>query len=154
MSFIPLFPQFRIENEQQGSRKMSRSLRILPILLICVVVGCVSPFQRQVEQSLLLQENQQLENALYVTHQQLVDLKQENDALKDELAGQTSVSPSETPRTSRRTKFAPREALDDAPEFFPPQILMPEGVPGSTTPPDSLKTSETKQSFPVWLPTR
>ena len=133
---------------------MSRLIRLLPILLISVIVGCMNPLQRQIEQSLLLQENQQLENALYVTHQQLVDLKYENDALKEELAGQTVVSPAVNVRPSKRTGFTPREGLDNAPEYSPPEILLPDEMPGTKTPPSSLKPSATKQPYPVWMPTR
>ncbi|MDR3197570.1 MAG: hypothetical protein LBU34_06830, partial [Planctomycetaceae bacterium] len=52
------------------------------LLVFSAALGCTSQYQYQTEQSLLLQENQRLENALYVTHAQLVDLKRENDRLR------------------------------------------------------------------------
>ncbi len=107
------------------------------------------------DQSLLLQENQRLEEALYVTHAQLVDLKRENEALK--IVKRTDGSGnSATPVTMpalRSQRYEPllRDDFDEAPPFQAPQVTIPENETGTETLPDSLKGG---LLLPPWSPTR
>ncbi|MDR0611175.1 MAG: hypothetical protein LBG58_13780 [Planctomycetaceae bacterium] len=114
------------------------------LLIFATVLGCTSQYQYQVEQSLLLQENQRLENALYVTHAQLVDLKRENDTLRGVKSSEkNNLTLPEQPLTRpKRNQATPVEDYDEAPLFTPPEIIIPKETPGSNTVPDSLKSSQ------------
>ncbi len=112
------------------------------LTVLALVVGCAGPYQRQMEQTMLLQENQRLEQALYVTHAQLVDLKKENETLKA-TADQTSKTPdgSESdpvPQPKKRER-TPTDNFDEAPPFTPPKVSIPSDAPKTPTIPDSLK---------------
>lgn len=115
---------------------------IIASLLLVVSTGCASRYAQQVEQSLLLQENQRLEDALYVTHAQLVDLKRENEALKKAQGNGSGTSPTPINR-ARRASGGPSNAdADDAPPFEPIQIEIPKDAHESKTLPDALKSTK------------
>ncbi|MDR2704455.1 MAG: hypothetical protein LBC02_01630 [Planctomycetaceae bacterium] len=121
------------------------------LLIFPMVLGCTSQYQYQMEQSLLLQENRRLENALYVTHAQLVDLKRENDALRGTKSSGNNITLPEQPLTRpKRNQSLPVENDEEAPPFAPPEIIIPKNTPGSETIPDSLKSS--KLVLPEVLP--
>ena len=109
----------------------------LALLVLASLVGCSSRYQYQMDQSLLLQENQRLENALYVTHTQLAHTKRENDRLKTML-GQPSGNM--VPRRVRPMGPAPTEHYDEAPLYESPKVSIPQTSP-SNIPPDLLKGS-------------
>lgn len=127
--------------------------RIGIVLLVSLVAltGCTGRYQMQVEQSLLMQENQRLEDALYVTHAQLVDLKRENDTLRTQVSEGTIRSAPDTPVRSRRAVEDPRDHYDDAPPYEPSTIDIPLDIPGSNTLPDALKGA---RAFPKLMPPR
>ncbi|MDR0704692.1 MAG: hypothetical protein LBF88_06840 [Planctomycetaceae bacterium] len=114
------------------------------LLIFATVLGCTSQYQYQMEQSLLLQENQRLENALYVTHAQLVDLKRENDTLRGVKSSEKNdITLPEQPLTRpKRNQSSPVENYEEAPPFAPPEIIIPNNNPGTNTIPDSLKSSK------------
>lgn len=115
------------------------------MLLVVCTTGCSSRYQTQVEQSLLIQENQRLEDALYVTHTQLVDLKRENESLKtnqDRGTGSSSDTISPTPRL-RKSQPASNDNYDDAPPYDPIKIDIPKDAHESNTLPEALKSSQT-----------
>ncbi|MDR2441706.1 MAG: hypothetical protein LBE12_20275 [Planctomycetaceae bacterium] len=113
------------------------------LLIFATVLGCTSQYQYRMEQSLLLQENQRLENALYVTHAQLVDLKRENDSLRGvKSSGNNLTQPEQPLIRPKRNKLSPEENYEEAPPFAPPEIIIPNDNPGSATVPDSLKSSQ------------
>jgi len=118
----------------------------LAVLVLASLVGCSNRYQYQVDQSLLLQENQRLENALYVTHTQLVDMKRENDRLKTML-GQSDDSLKRGKPMERR----PTDNYDEAPLYETPKVSIPMSPP-STTLPDLLKGST--NVLPEWTPNR
>lgn len=139
------------------------------LLIFSAVLGCTSRYQYQAEQSLLLQENHRLENALYVTHTQLVDLKRENEILRGSKQSVNDLTLPEQPLTRPKRISSPSiENTEEAPPFVPPEIIIPNETPGSNTVPDSLKSSQLmlqevlpktvlnseEKSPPVWLPVR
>ena len=110
------------------------------LLIVLVATGCTSS---QLHQSLLMQENRQLEDALYVAHAQIVDLKRENDLLRNKQGN-------EMPGPPERSYNGSLEKFDiDAP-FEMPKVLVP-GHPGTTEVPESLRGSEI---MPTWQPVR
>lgn len=114
------------------------------LMLAVLLAGCTNRYQYQVDQSLLLQENQRLEEALFVTHAQLVDLKRENESLQASSArsaGPAASSSSAPAISPRRIGAAPKDDYDEAPPYEPPQIKIPENAPESTTLPDALRSS-------------
>ena len=115
----------------------------IAVLVLASLVGCSNRYQHQVDQSLLLQENQRLENALYVKHTQLVTVKRENDRLK------TMLGPSEGGIVPRRGK--PVNNYDEAPPYEPPQVSAPPVSP-PTSLPDVLNGST--NILPEWSPNR
>ncbi|MDR1964862.1 MAG: hypothetical protein LBQ50_13910 [Planctomycetaceae bacterium] len=134
-------------------------------LILSAFLGCTSRYQYEVDQSLLLQENRRLENALYVTHAQLVDLKRENESLRNTTLRKSNASLPQEPLTRpKRIQSPPVENYDEAPPFEPPEIIIPNEIPGSNAVPDSLKSSQIllpkivlsseEKSPPVWSPTR
>ncbi len=108
------------------------------MLGLALLVGCSNQYQYQVDHSLLLQENQRLESALYVTHTQLVDLKNENDRLKTML-GQSSESSASKPGKPMERRST--DNYDEAPAYESPKVSIPANAPPSTTIPDALKGS-------------
>jgi hypothetical protein len=113
------------------------------LLIFATVLGCTSQYQYQMEQSLLLQENQRLENALYVTHAQLVDLKRENEVLRGtKSSGNDFTLPTQPLTRPKRNQSLPVENYEEAPPFAPPEIIIPNNNPGSDAVPDSLKSSQ------------
>ncbi len=100
------------------------------LLLVAVLLpGCANRYQQNVEQSLLLEENRRLYDALYVTHAQLEDLQHENDELRE---AATLARPGNGPS-------APSSYRDeDEPPFVPPQVTVPPPGGGSSTAPAFL----------------
>lgn len=118
--------------------------RMFPFILFAVFAafctGCTTcSLPGQTEYSLLLQENQRLEQALYITHAQLADAKRENASLRNE-PGTESVMPISAVQPPVRTKSGVIES-NDAPPFETPKVEIPLDEPGSTVPPDSLNNS-------------
>jgi hypothetical protein len=114
-------------------------------LLFIFSAGCAN---QQLHQTLLLHENQRLEEALYVTHAQLADLKRENDELRNSQTGyDETIVP---PKRSYNSLPSPDQDLMEAPPFEMPKVILPD-QPGTMEVPDSLKGS---QSIPVWKPAR
>ena len=109
----------------------------IAVLVLASLVGCSNRYHHQVDQSLLLKENQRLENALYVKHTQLVNMKRENDRLKTML-GQSDSSI--TPRRGQPMERRPTDSYDEAPPYEPPKVSAPPVSP-STTLPDIMKGS-------------
>ena len=120
----------------------------LAVLVLASLVGCANRYHHQVDQSLLLQENQLLENALYVTHTQLVDMKRENDRLKTMLGQSDDGSISQRGKPMERR---PTDNYDEAPLYEVPKVSVPL-TPPSTTLPDVLKGSTNIP--PEWTPNR
>jgi hypothetical protein len=143
---------------------MKRLFFSTALLVLLVVTGCAGGYQYQVDQSLLMQENRRLENALYVTHAQLVTLKRENEVLRNSQSNRKnkdSIFPA-TPSLvnpllrPKRNGQPSRDDYDEAPPFVPPSVLpnlqnLPEDRnPGGTDPnnppinqiPDSLKNTK------------
>ncbi|MDR3234823.1 MAG: hypothetical protein LBT46_14375 [Planctomycetaceae bacterium] len=130
----------------------------LPLTGLCIALllsgGCAQPC---VHQSMLLHENRRLENALYVTHAQLADMKQENEALRNggrsedaspNMLPDGGLIPPVLPIKSKKTKE--NEKLNNAPPFELPTIEIPGGGESKALP-QTLKSS---QSAPVWSPQR
>ncbi|MDR2754718.1 MAG: hypothetical protein LBC20_03340 [Planctomycetaceae bacterium] len=136
--------------------------------VLIFTLGCTSQYQYQMEQSLLLQENQRLENALYVTHTQLVDLKRENEMLRGTKQSESDFTLPKQPLARPKRISSPVENDEEAPPFVPPEIIIPKDTPGSETIPDSLKSSQLvfpevlpkmvldseDKSLPTWSPIR
>jgi len=113
------------------------------LFIALVVAGCASS-QQQLHQSLLLHENRQLEDALYVAQAQVADLRRENDSLRRQQTSE-SRTPSRRPDTD--------SWLDDwdfGPPLEMPNVILP-GDTGTTEVPESLRGSQT---FPIWMPVR
>ena len=104
------------------------------------MAGCTST---QLNQSLLIHENQRLEDALYVAHARLADLQRENDSLRN----QQNESFGSSGRSS--------DGLwDEGFDFSPlemPTVILPGDNHGTTEVPESLKGSH---MFHVWMPAR
>ena len=115
----------------------------ISLLMTFVAAGCASS---QLHQSLLLQENRQLEDALYVTHAQVADLKRENDWLRSK-QGTETVEP---PRRSYNGSLEEEFDFDIAPPFEMPKVILP-GQSGTEEIPATLRGSH---SVPVWTPRR
>lgn len=118
----------------------------LVALVVVSTLGCVSKYQYEVDRSLLVQENQKLEDALYVTHSQLVDVKRENEALRGRMGGDYDTIPTETPvpralgtgrRPSPLSLPAEEPAFDG--NYGLPEVVVPENG-GSELPPDLFQT--------------
>lgn len=117
--------------------------RFFGILLFValIVEGCASP---QWHQSLLIHENQQLENALYMAQSRAVELKRENDRLRKKQGTEDDVLPMESDSNVLD------EELELAPPVEVPKVILPS-QPGTTEVPDSLKGAEI---MPLWHPRR
>jgi hypothetical protein len=95
-------------------------------------------------QSLLIHENRRLEDALYVAHAQVADLKRENEGLREQ---QTS----EFPKPPGRSRAGSWESdLEDFPPFEMPRVILPDET-GIMEVPESLRGS---QMIPIWTPKR
>ena len=105
----------------------------ISLFIAFVAAGCASS---QVHQSLLMQENRRLEDALYVAHAQVGELKRENDFLRNKQET-GSIGPLED------------EFDMDAP-FEIPKVMLP-GQSGTEEVPESLRGS---QVMPTWRPRR
>ena len=105
-----------------------------------VAVGCTNT---QLHQSLLMHENRQLEDALYVAHAQITDLKRENDALR----GQPANGYSELPG---RSDAIWDEEWDDTVPIEMPRVILPHEE-GTTEVPGFLRGSDI---MPTWSPVR
>ena len=116
---------------------------VFGISLLCALaaVGCASS---QLHQSLLLQENRRLEDALYVSHSQVVDLKRENDWLRSK-QGTEMVEP-----PGRSYNGSWEEEFDLVPPFEMPKVILPS-QPGTEEVPEALRSSD---PMPVWKPRR
>jgi hypothetical protein len=132
---------------------MKRLCFVSVVILLLAISGCMSSQQRQIHQSLLLQENRRLENALYVTHAQLVKAKRENETLRNAQSRNGDSSRVSTPLLRPKREQPKQKNFDDAPLYEPPEIIVPEDHPGSTTLPDALKKSDNLLP-PSWSPTR
>jgi len=102
----------------------------ISLFIALVAAGCTGAHQR-LHQSMLLHENRQLEDALYVAQAQVADLQRENDVLRKQQNGE-----SRTP--SRRSSND--SWLDDwniEPIEMPKVILPPDT--GTTEVPESIK---------------
>jgi hypothetical protein len=127
---------------------MNRAM-IVVLLFFVVLNGCAnhSSNRNQVDNP-LLQANRRLEEALVITHNQLVDLKRENELLKANAANSMDEDTMQLPIIHQeRTKQPPSNS-----PIVPPQIIIPDGVE-STTVPDSLKGTM-NQTLPIWAPNR
>ncbi len=130
-------------------RKISAAFRILLIVSTFCCAGCVSKYQYEVDRSLLMQENQKLEDALYVTHGQLVDAVRENDTLREQLnSGDSGTQSVRSPAfgAGRRPRSARNAAPDFGDDYAPPEVVIPEGNDGSSQPPDGIRIPRTPSS--------
>ena len=114
--------------------------KLLIAMLLLATVGCTGRYQHQLDQSLLLQENQRLEEALYVTHAQLVDLKRENEALKSLQTVGTGRAVKATAPLLPTRRSPSHDDYDEAPPYQAPKVTIPDDAPASDTLPDSLKS--------------
>jgi len=120
------------------------SLIGITLVIALVAAGCAGTQQRQLHKSLLLHENRQLEDALFVSQARIADLQRENDALRRQQTGESRTPPGR-PRSN--------SWLDDWEFDTPlemPTVILP-GDSGTTEIPESLRGSH---MFPVWMPVR
>jgi len=110
------------------------------LFVALVAAGCANS---QLHQSLLLQENRQLEDALFVAHAQVADLQRENDWLRNR-------QENESGRPPRRATGTFDEEFDNVQPFEMPTIILP-GQIGTEEVPESLRGSQT---MPIWQPVR
>jgi hypothetical protein len=108
------------------------------IFIACIFAGCANT---QLHQSLLLHENRQLEDALYVAQAQVSDLRRENDWLREQ-KDNTYPDPSE--------RFREEPWNDIVPTIEMPKVILDEES-GTTEVPMLLRGS---QSLPLWTPVR
>ena len=111
------------------------------LFIVLAVAGCASS---QLHQSLLLQENRRLEDALYVAHTQATDLKRENDLLRKRQANGVLELPGHSYLESLE------DELDINQPFEMPKVILPS-EPGTTEVPEALRGS---QAIPIWKPRR
>lgn|GEM_PF-4712102 len=126
-------------NAKTMKRIISLLLSVPMLLLVLFFTGCTSYRQLQLEQTMLLQENQRLEDALYITHAQLVDSTRENEALKNNLSN--SQSNSIAPAKSYKG-ITQQDATDDAPLFPSTTIEIPPDSKEKSSIPDLLKKTQ------------
>ena len=112
------------------------------LFIVFIAAGCAGS---QLHQSLLLHENRQLEDALFVAYAQVADLQRENEVLRRQRANESF----EPPRQSRGNSW------DDDWDLFPPMeippVILPD-EPGTTDVPEWLIRGS--QTMPTWSPTR
>ena len=114
----------------------------ISLCIALVVAGCAGT-QQQLHQSMLLHENRQLEDALYVAQAQVADLQRENDGLRKQQTGESRV-PSRRPSND--------SWLDDwnIDPIEMPRVILP-GDAGTTEVPEALRDSQTMH---IWSPVR
>jgi len=120
---------------------MSKIVFGTSLFIALIAAGCTST---QLHQSLLLHENRQLEDALYVAHAQVADLQRENDLLRKQQSSE-SLAPPVRSRTD--------SGLDDwdfGPPLEMPKVILPD-EPGTTEAPEFMRGSQT---VPPWTPRR
>jgi hypothetical protein len=126
---------------------------IVGLIFFVTISGCANRFfGRSHTEDSLLQANRRLEEALVVTHNQLVDLKRENEALKAMTAENAENNENNSiplPLIQRNNNI--KLDVDDPPISLP-QVIIPEGKE-STTVPDSLKGTS-NEMLPSWTPHR
>jgi hypothetical protein len=111
-------------------RKM-RNIVFGTLLFIALAsLGCKSS---PLHETLLLQENRRLEDALYVAHAQAAELRRENSLLRNKQTESQEVE---------WGTFPPIET---------PKVLLPE-QPGTTVVPDRF--SQSSETMPTWEPRR
>jgi len=113
------------------------------LFIALVAAGCVGT-QQQLHKSLLLHENRQLEDALFVSQAQIADLKRENDSLRRQQTSETRTPPGRSRSDSWLDDWDFGQPLEM------PKVILP-GDSGTTDVPEALRGS---QMFPVWMPTR
>jgi len=113
----------------------------ISLLIALATAGCTST---QLHQSLLVHENQRLEDALYTVQAQVADLQRENDLLRQQQTNQSSE-----PSGQFRSGFWD-DGFDMEPPLEMPKVILPSDS-GTTEIPESLRGS---QMIPVWTPVR
>jgi len=111
------------------------------LFIALIAAGCGSS---RLHQSLLLNENRRLEDALYTAHAQVADLKRENDTLRKQQEND-SLEPS-----GRSPTGSWDDDLDIIPPLEMPKVILPH-EPGKSEIPEALKGSQT---IPLWSPRR
>jgi len=114
------------------------------LLLAFITLGCANS---QMHQSLLMHENRRLEDALYVAHAQLSQLKQENDVLRGRQTGEILELPT---RSRSDSWWDDGFDFDSTQPFEMPTVILPDESETSEVP-DVLKGSQT---LPIWSPVR
>lgn len=124
-------------------------VKVAILIFFVTINGCAnrSSERNRIENS-LLQANRRLEEALVVTHNQLVDLKRENEVLK--VNATNSDSDDSTPLPIIRYDKNNNDRNNTP--ILPPQVIIPDNI-DSTSVPDSLKGSM-NETLPTWEPHR
>jgi hypothetical protein len=107
------------------------------------VTGCANS---QLQQSLLLHENRQLEDALFVAHAQVADLKRENNSLRKQQTSSSHEQPSRQPTDWWDNEWS--EPIEAPLEI--PRVILPNES-GTTEVPEWMRGSQT---MPIWQPVR
>jgi len=108
------------------------------LFIALLATGCAGS---QLHQSLLVHENQRLENALYVAHAQVADLKRQNNLLRKQQSNEF-IDP------ARQDSQVDDWDFDTPLEM--PKILLPD-QPGTTDVPMLIRES---QADSIWSPRR
>lgn len=111
------------------------------LFIALAAAGCTSS---QLHQSLLMHENRRLEDALYAAHAQTVELKRENDLLRNKQDADSIELPMQSDDRVLDENF------DLAPPVEMPKVILPE-QPGTSGVPEALKGA---QIIPLWQPKR
>ncbi|MGL6225452.1 MAG: hypothetical protein ACRC10_02370 [Thermoguttaceae bacterium] len=112
-------------------------------LFLFAFVGCASPYQVATERAMLMQENRQLEDALYVTHERLQNSLRTNDQLRTRIVEEGKGSGS----------GAANRGLDEGEKAGIPKSALPgsistEGLQPSGNPPTFWENSPTSPIAP------
>ena len=121
--------------------KMRKRVFGISLSIAFVAAGCAST---QLHQSLLVHENQRLEDALYTAHAQVADLKRENESLRKHQTDESLGLPGWS-----RTGFWDDDFDVDSPLEMP-RVILP-GESGTAEIPESLSDS---QMIHIWTPVR
>ncbi|MDR2644035.1 MAG: hypothetical protein LBC74_14740 [Planctomycetaceae bacterium] len=124
------------------------------LLFFVMISGCANrnSERNRIENS-LLQANRRLEEALVVTHNQLVDLKRENETLKVNTANNDNSDSTPLPIISYPNININNNKQDQNNiPVSPPPVIIPNSIE-STKVPDSLKGTK-NETLPVWKPHR
>ena len=113
----------------------------ISLLIALATAGCTST---QLHQSLLVNENRRLEDALYTVHAQVADLQRENDLLRQQQTNKFL----ESPGLSRSGFWDDDFDIDQPLEM--PKVILP-GNSGMTEIPESLGGA---QMIHTWTPVR